>query len=171
MEGDAISTVKESIHVDAPAEAVWRLVADVGRHPEFAGPKSITKEIEFDGRLEVGNRWLAHEKFGPQKFDAPSEITKVEPQRELAWVSYPPVKKEEMRGKGGRVLWSYVLSAEGGGTRLEHNMDVLEPRKGAASLKLLYKVMSLPKKQRAGVLTSLNNIKAAAERERVPPTV
>ena len=104
----------------------------------------------------------AHEKVGAQKFDAAIEITKPEPQSERARVSYAPMK-EEKRGKGGRVLWSYILTAEGGGTTLEHRMDVLEPRKGAGMLKAMYKILNLPKKQRAGAITTLHNIKAAAE--------
>lgn len=162
MEGDKISSFREAVHIDAPVSRVWAIVTDVGRHPEFAGPKSITKAIEFDGPLAVGAKWVAHEKFGPQKFDAPSEITKVEPEHEFAWVSFPPMK-DANRGTGGRVLWSYVLAPEGGGTRLEHRMDVLEPQKGAAALKAMYKALSLPKKQRAGGITTLENIRAAAE--------
>jgi hypothetical protein len=42
-------------------------------------------------------------------------------------------------------------------------MDVLEPKKGAVPLKLLYAVLRLPAKQRRGVRTTLANIKAAAE--------
>ncbi len=73
MEGEVVSSFRESVHIDAPPEVVWRLVSDVRRHPAFAGPKSITKAIDIDGDLEVGRRWIAHERFGPQKFDAPSD--------------------------------------------------------------------------------------------------
>lgn len=64
---------------------MWRLVTDIGRHPEFAGPKSITKAIEYEGPLVPGTRRVAHEKFGPQKFDAPSEITSTVTEKELSW--------------------------------------------------------------------------------------
>jgi uncharacterized protein YndB with AHSA1/START domain len=154
--------IEESVHIDAPPSRVWELVSDIRRHPEFAGPKSITKVIDFDGPLEVGQRWTSHEKFGPQKFDAPSEITGVVPERELSWVSFPPMK-DENRGEGGRVLWAYKLEPDGDGTRLTHTMEVLLPAKGAGMLKAMYAVFSLPRKQREGTLTSLNNIKAAAE--------
>lgn len=49
MDGDPISQVREFALIDAPVGVVWRLVTDVGRHPEFAGPKSITKAIEYEG--------------------------------------------------------------------------------------------------------------------------
>jgi uncharacterized protein YndB with AHSA1/START domain len=162
MEGDAVTSFRESIDISAPPHVVWDLVTDVRRHPEFAGPKSITKVVEFDGPLEVGSRWVAHERFGPQKFDAPSEITAVEEGRRLEWVSFPPMK-DANRGKGGRVLWGYELSPSGEGTRLEHHMTVTEPRKGVAMLKAMYKVFGLPAKQVAGGRTTLENIKRAAE--------
>jgi hypothetical protein len=68
-------------------------------------------------------------------------------------------------GEGGTVGSGYLLEPEGQGTKLVHHMKVLEPRKGAGALKLMYAVFGLPKKQRAGGLTTLTNIKAAAERE------
>ena len=163
MEGDVVSSFRESVEISAPPEVVWDLITDIPRHAEFAGPKSITKVIDFEGPVAVGSRWVAHEKFGPQKFDAPSEITVVDQGRRLEWVSFPPMK-EDSRGKGGRVIWGYELSPATDGTRLEHYMTVLEPRKGAASLKAMYKVLRLPAKQVAGGRTTLENIRKAAER-------
>jgi uncharacterized protein YndB with AHSA1/START domain len=162
MEGDVVTSFRESIQISAPPETVWRLVTDIGRHPEFAGPKSITKVVEFDGPLAVGSRWVAHERFGPQKFDAPSEITAVEEGKRLEWISFPPMK-DENRGKGGRVVWGYELTPADGGTRLDHYMTVLEPRKGAAVLKAMYKVLNLPSKQVTGGRTTLESIKKTAE--------
>jgi uncharacterized protein YndB with AHSA1/START domain len=162
MEGDVVSSFRESVDIAAPPAAVWALITDIRRHPEFAGPSSITKSIEFDGPIEVGARWTAHEKFGPQKFDAPSEITSVEPGRSLEWVSFPPMK-DQNRGRGGHVVWGYVVEPSGEGTRLEHYMRVLEPRKGALFLKTMYAVLSLPRKQREGGIATLANVKAVAE--------
>ncbi len=164
MEGDVVSSFRESIEIAAPPHVVWDLVTDIRRHAEFAGPKSITKVIDFDGPVAVGSRWVAHEKFGPQKFDAPSELTVVDQGKRLEWVSFPPMK-DENRGKGGRANWGYELSPTAGGTRLEHYMTVLEPRKGAASLKALYKILRLPAKQAAGGRTTLENIRTAAEKQ------
>lgn len=158
-----LSEITESVHVDASPGEVWAVVTDVRRHAEFAGPKSITKEIEFDGPLEVGVRWMAHEKFGPQRFDAPSEVTLVDPRHDFGWVSFLPMK-EEKRGVGGRAYWDYHLEPEDGGTRLSHHMRVEEPAKGATSMRAMYKVLNLPAKQRAAILTTLGNVKEAAER-------
>src|SRR4051794_34228594 len=139
MEGDVVSSFRESIDISATPGRVWELITDIRRHPEFAGAKSITKVVDFDGPLAVGSRWVAHEKFGPQKFDAPSEITAVDEGTRLEWVSFPPMK-DDNRGTGGRVVWGYELSPAGDGTRLEHHMAVLEPRKGAVALKAMYRV-------------------------------
>jgi uncharacterized protein YndB with AHSA1/START domain len=162
MEGDVLASFRESIDIAAPPAAVWDVITDIPRHAEFAGPKSITKVIDFDGPVAVGSRWIAHERFGPQKFDAPSEITAVEPGKRLEWISFPPMK-EGNRGKGGTVIWAYELTPTAQGTTLVHTMSVLEPRKGALMLKAMYKVFSLPKKQVAGGRTTLENIRKAAE--------
>jgi uncharacterized protein YndB with AHSA1/START domain len=164
MEGDVVASFRELVEIAAPLPVVWELITDIRRHAEFAGPKSITKVIDFDGPVAVGSRWVAHERFGPQKFDAPSEFTAVEEQSRLEWVSFPPMK-DENRVTGGRVIWGYELTPTSGGTRLEHYMTVLEPRKGAASLKVMYKVFGLPAKQVAGGRTTLQNIRHSAERK------
>jgi uncharacterized protein YndB with AHSA1/START domain len=163
VEGDIVSQVRETIRIAAPPASVWELISDIPRHTRFAGPRSITKEIEFAGPLEAGSRWIAHEKFGPQKFDAPSELTKVEPERELSWISFPPMK-DRNRGRGGKVLWSYMLEPAGEETILTHTMDVIEPMKGGRALRTMYAVLRLPEKQRAGVKTTLENVKLEAER-------
>jgi len=159
----AIVDISESVHVDAAPDLVWSLVSDINRHPQFAGPKSITKAIEFDGALVPGANWIAHEKFGPQKFDAPSEITQVDPGHELVWVSFPPMKDSD-RGEGGRVFWSYTVEPDDQGTQLTHSMQVLPPEKGAWMVKAMYAVLRLPTQQRRGIQTSLANIKTAAEK-------
>src|SRR4051812_23048559 len=102
MECDVLASFRESVEIAAPPQVVWDLITDIRRHAEFAGPKIITKVIDFDVNLAVVSRWIAHEKFGPQKFDAPSEITVVEQGRRLEWISFPPMK-DDNRGKGGRV--------------------------------------------------------------------
>ncbi|TDO69220.1 carbon monoxide dehydrogenase subunit G [Kribbella sp. VKM Ac-2571] len=159
---EALVDIEETVHVDATPDAVWELVTDVRRHPEYAGPKSITKVIDFDDTLHVGARWVAHEKFGPQKFDAPSEVTTWDPVHAFGWVSFPPMK-EANRGDGGRVFWSYTVTPELDGTRLTHHMEVLPPAKGAWPMKAMYAVLRLPAKQRRGILTTLANIKSTAE--------
>ncbi|TDW94702.1 carbon monoxide dehydrogenase subunit G [Kribbella pratensis] len=159
---EALVDIEETVHVDATPDAVWELVTDVRRHPEYAGPKSITKVIDFDDTLHVGARWIAHEKFGPQKFDAPSEVTTWDPDHAFGWVSFPPMK-EANRGEGGRVFWSYTVIPELDGTRLTHHMEVLPPAKGAWTVKAMYAVLRLPAKQRRGIRTTLANIKTTAE--------
>ncbi|GAA3374814.1 hypothetical protein GCM10020367_40150 [Streptomyces sannanensis] len=159
-----LTEITESVHVDAPPDVVWALVTDVPRHTLLAGPKSVTKSIEFDGPLELGARWVSHEKFGLQKFDAPSEVTLLDEGHDFGWVSYLPMK-EEKRGAGGRAYWDYHLEPEDGGTRLGHHMRVEEPGEGARGLKTMYRVLNLPKKQREAIRTSLANIKSAAEAE------
>lgn len=161
MEGDTLQSFSQSVHIAAPSELVWTLITNVGLHPEFAGPKSITKKIEPPDQLTVGARWIANEEFGPNKFDAASEVTALEPERLFEWVSFPPVKSEEFRGEGGKVIWGFRLEPSETGTRLEHYMSILEPKKGRRKTKLM--VWLFRKKRVEGAKISLNNIKSAAE--------
>lgn len=163
MEGDIMASFRESVEISAPPQQVWELIADIARHPEFAGPRSMTRAIDFDGPLAVGSRWVAHEKFGPNRFDAPSEVTAIDEGRLLEWTSFPPVKAEEHRGEGGIVRWGYRLTPTATGTRLEHSMTVLEARKGMTMVKVLYKVMKMPARLAAAGQTTLENIRVAAE--------
>jgi hypothetical protein len=39
MEGDVVSSFRESMHIDAPPDVVWRLISDVRRHPAFRRTK------------------------------------------------------------------------------------------------------------------------------------
>jgi len=96
-----------------------------------------------------------------QKFDAPPEMSAL---GGLERVSFPPMR-ESNRGEGGRVVWGYELSPAADGTRLEHYMTVLEPRKGAASLKAMYKVFGLPCQAARGGRTTLENIRRVAEQQ------
>ena len=48
--------ITENVLVDAPPATVWALVTDIRRHPEVAGPKSITKAVEFDGPVAPESR-------------------------------------------------------------------------------------------------------------------
>jgi hypothetical protein len=151
---------EESIEIEASPGVVWGLVTDVRRHPEFAGPKSITKKIYFDGPLAPGSVFDADEKVGPQKFQAPSEIVTVEEPREFVWVSLPPAKDEDHQT---RVRWAYELTPSAKGTVLRHTSDIALPRKGATSIKLFRFALRAEKRQPEGMRLSLSNIKSAAE--------
>jgi len=110
--------------------------------------------------MAVGSRWIAHEKFGPRSSTRPRRCRRSGLER----VSFPPMR-ESNRGEGGRVVWGYELSPAADGTRLEHYMTVLEPRKGAASLKAMYKVFGLPCQAARGGRTTLENIRRVAEQQ------
>lgn len=74
-------TIDTTIDIDAPAEAVWAVIADFARYPEWN--PFITA---LEGDLRVGARLratfsLAHRK--PRTFTP--RVTVVEPGHELAW--------------------------------------------------------------------------------------
>ncbi|MFN2594257.1 MAG: SRPBCC family protein [Actinomycetota bacterium] len=151
-----------SIHISAPPEVVWELITDVKRHPEFAGDQSITKVIHFDGPLEVGARWTADEKIGPMKFTAPSEVTVLTDPVEFGWKSFPPAKDEDHQAQ---VHWVYRIAPEGNGVQLTLEMSGTAPKKGLGMIKFQRLLVGAERKNPRDMMTSLQNIKAAAERE------
>ncbi|MDQ3877731.1 MAG: SRPBCC family protein [Actinomycetota bacterium] len=153
---------ERSIHINATPEVVWELITDVNRHPEFAGEQSITKKIHFEGRLEVGARWTADEKIGPMKFTAASEITILREPEEFGWKSFPPAKDEDHQAE---VHWTYRVAPEESGVRLTLDMSGTAPKKGLRMIKFQRFLVGAPKKNPRDMMTTLENIKLAAERE------
>lgn len=70
----------EPIDIDAPAEAVWDILADVDRYGEW-NPFSFRVETT----LEVGSRVDLHVNMGPFKIKQAELIQAVEPPSLLAW--------------------------------------------------------------------------------------
>lgn len=78
-------TLRSSLVVAAPPEAVWAVLADVPRWPEWCPP--VRRVTHFDG-LEVGRRMAYVLGMGPGipvSFDVELQI--VEPPHRLQWTS------------------------------------------------------------------------------------
>jgi carbon monoxide dehydrogenase subunit G len=99
-----------SIVIPAPIEAVWAVVADPGRDPEWRGPW-VTEVVQLtDGPLTVGTRYETRYVRG--RSPSRTEITAHEPPRRLGW---------QQVGTGGGTVSSsgqYALEPAGEGTRM-----------------------------------------------------
>jgi hypothetical protein len=98
----AVSSRRE-IHVDAPPEAVWEVLTDFRRWPEW-NPE--VKSMSFDGPVEPGStfRWKA----GPASIV--STLEQVDPPRAVRW-----------RGKtlSIKAIHDWRLEPRDGGTHVE----------------------------------------------------
>jgi hypothetical protein len=153
----------ERVQVAASPEAVWKVISDIPGHARLAGSGEI-QAIRFEGPLRVGARWEADEHIkGLGRFTAVSACTVHDPSRELAWKPQaPPVRKgrEESRPD---ITWWYRLHPNEAGTQLEHGFRVVEPKSGAAIMKVFYALSRREQAIRRGMRRTLQNVKAAAE--------
>ena len=109
-----------SLHIEAPPEAVYDLVADVTRTPELSPEVIRCRWIGGATGPAVGARFKARNKV----------------QRGPGWNNKPVVTAAERGGEfaftrtelgGGTMLWRYRFEPDGSGTRVTESYEVLRP--------------------------------------------
>ena len=108
-----------SLHVDAPPEKVWELLADVERMGDWS-PECYRVEW-LDGARSpatVGARFKGWNKFGWLKWSMTCKVVEAEPGRRVAWTT--------LFGPRQGVRWTYRLEpAVAGGTDVTESFEVL----------------------------------------------
>jgi uncharacterized protein YndB with AHSA1/START domain len=92
-----------TVHIDAPPDDVWRILADVSTWPRWTSSMRSVEPIS-DGPLAVGKRVRVHQ---PRLAPMTWTVTELDPQRSFVW---------EGRTPGIRVVAGHVLNAEHDGT-------------------------------------------------------
>jgi hypothetical protein len=151
-----------SVHIDAPPDVVYALVADVTRTPEFS--PEILRCTWLGGATgpAVGARFEAVNKVtrGPAWKNRPVVIA-AQPGREFAFS-----RTEKF---SGTLVWRYELAPDGDRTRLTESYEVTRPitRLGWFIIDRLFGCHDRRTELRAGMQQTLDNIRDAAERETV----
>lgn len=154
-------TVEDSIVIDAPPEAVWQVVADPLRAPEFSDELQRVEWVD-DGPTAPGRRFRgfnAHASFG--EWSVESHIIAYQPNHEFAWAVNDP--------DDPAAVWRFTLEPVDGGTRLTQWAQLGPGRSG-----LSYAIRKMPDKEQkivfvrlreweAGMARGLAGIKAAVE--------
>jgi uncharacterized membrane protein len=106
--------VETTLDIDAPAERVWEVMADVERWPEWTASVERAERLD-DGPLRLGSRArLKQPRFPPVVW----EVTELEPGRSFAWtaknVGLTSVGRHRVvaRGEGGATV-TLTLEQEG----------------------------------------------------------
>ena len=92
----------ESVEIAAPAEAVWSLLSDLTRMPEWS-PE--LERLEWTGGAtgpSVGAAFKGHNRIGSRKWSTTGTIVVADPPRELAWDVTAPLGLKVAR-------WRYVV--------------------------------------------------------------
>src|SRR5215470_12673539 len=149
-----------SVHIDAPPEAVYALVAEVTRTPEFSPEILACAWLDGATGPAAGARFEAVNKVtrGPAWTNRPV-VTAASPGREFAFS-----RTERL---AGTLVWRYLLEPEGTGTRLTESYEVTRPisRLGWFIIGRLFGRRDRRSDLRAGMAQTLQRIRETAERD------
>jgi uncharacterized protein YndB with AHSA1/START domain len=136
--------------VPAPPEAIFDLLADASRHPEFDGSGTV-KQIKPGAptRLGPGSTFGMSMQAGV-KYTMVNTVVDCEENRRIAWQTRPG-------GTVGRFvagrIWRFELEPAEGGTLVRESWDIGQDRQRA-----LLRLGGLPEKTRRNMEKSLERI-------------
>lgn len=151
-------TVTESIRIDAPAEVIYDLVADVARMGEWSPEATGARVSAPSGSLQVGDRFTGTNKHGLARWSTQCTVTEADRGKSFEFtVAVKPFKIS---------TWRYEFAADGDATIVtEHWTDERDGARGVV-IKGLGQVFipgSRPDHNRRNMQTTLTNLKAFAE--------
>jgi uncharacterized protein YndB with AHSA1/START domain len=149
VDGDTVSVERV---INAPAGAIFALLADAGKHATFDGSGTVDHTTAESIPLSLGTTFSMRMNGRPESFFLPytmhNEVIEFEQDRRIAW------QPTAMRGLVGGRIWRYELSpAEGGGTLVRETWDVSRDKQ-----KLMLKLGSMPKQAEQGMRATLDRI-------------
>lgn len=113
-------SAQASVHVDAPLDTVWALVADVTRVGEWSVECRGCEWLDGASEASPGARFRGRNRRSVAMWSRISEVDEVEPRRRFAWHTVAT------RLVPDSTAWSFELQAEGDGVRLTELMQVLQ---------------------------------------------
>jgi uncharacterized protein YndB with AHSA1/START domain len=132
--------------IPAAPEAIFALLADPRRHHDFDGSGTVRDAKNVPDHLELGAKFGMAMHLGIP-YSMVSTVIEFEPNRRIAWQTYPPVGRMLA---GGRI-WRFELEPVEGGTRVTETWDISQERVKAI-------VQGARKKTIAGMTKSLENL-------------
>jgi hypothetical protein len=77
------------VGIGYPSDRVFPYLADPARWPEFA-PAVASRRRIGDGPPTIGSRWAAVDRIGPFRVRFTDELTELEPDARVVWLSTSP---------------------------------------------------------------------------------
>jgi uncharacterized protein YndB with AHSA1/START domain len=114
--------------IEAPASAIFAVVADPSRHPEMDGSGALVKAKEgAPTRLTLGSTFGMSMKLGVP-YSMSNTVIEFEPDRRIAWQTV--VAGPLGRLFGGRI-WRYEFEQVDGGTKVTETWDITQDKQRA----------------------------------------
>ncbi len=144
-------------HVAAPPEAVYAVVADVTRTPQWSPEVISCTWLDGATGPAAGARFTARNRRRWFTWTNRPVVDVADPGREFAFTRTEP--------GGGSIRWGYRLEAEGDGTRVLHSYEVTRPvpRGLHVALHLAFGVRDLAADLRANMEASTARLAAVTE--------
>ena len=154
MTGTADRELRAETTIDAPPDAVWRVLGDVRRMPELS-PELVRMVPLKGGGLRNGQWYLGVNRRKGVVWPTRSVVADVQPGRSVAW---------DTRSSGARWIWE--LHPEGEGTQVVHRRPVprrLTPISFVFAKVFLGGAEGHADELEAGMAQSVARLKAAVE--------
>ena len=151
MHGNSISVERV---INAPADQIFALIADAGKHSSFDGSGTVDHSTEPSQPLTLGSTFGMSMRGRPESLFLPYRTTNTviefEPDRRIAW-------KTTMGPFGliGGRIWRYELEPAEGGTLVRETWDVSSDRQ-----RPMLKMGSMPRQAEDGMRATLERIAA-----------
>ena len=153
---DALSG-SESIHIDAPAERIWDLVADITRMGEWSPETISAKWLSGFNRAHPGAKFRAVNKARWIRWQNTCTVVVAEKNRELAFLR---------PGLDGGCTWSFSLDQDDNGNGTTVTESFTQQHAPPRAYRALVGVLLGPGRMDAlqnGMRTTLRRLKTAAE--------
>ena len=162
MQGNSISVERV---INAPAGAIFALIADAGKHSTFDGSGTVDHTTAESIPLQLGTTFSMRMRGRPETLFMPytmsNKVIEFERDRLIAW------QPTTLGGLVGGRIWRYELSpveAEGsatpgaGGTLVRETWDVSRDRQ-----RMMLKMGAMPKQAEDGMRATLERLAAVLE--------
>lgn len=149
-----------SIHIHAIPQAVYEIVADVTRTPDFSPEVRACRWLDGVVGPAVGARFEAVNGMpGGRSWKNRPVVIAAEPEREFAF--------ERTERFAGTLVWSYRFEPRDGGTYVEESYEVTRPigRIGWFIIGTIFGGKNRREDLRNGMETTLERLKACVEGE------
>jgi uncharacterized protein YndB with AHSA1/START domain len=148
VEGNTVSVERV---IKAPANAIFALIADAGKHPSFDGSGTVQHATQESVPLSMGSKFGMSMRWG-LPYRTTNTVVEFEPDRRIAW------QTTMLGGLVGGRIWRYELSTADGGTLVTETWDVSKDKQRA-----WLKASGMAKQTEKGMSASLERIAGLLE--------
>jgi|SRR5436853_2391991 len=141
-----------TICISAPPERVYELVADISQMGRWSPECYRCEWLDPAGRPKVGARFRGHNRMGLWRWSTTAEVVAAEPGREFAFTI--------VKGQRESTRWRYRFEPSGAGTSVTESYEFVW---APLYIRIGDLVMARDNQLRAGMIHTLERIKAAAE--------